>query len=90
MRVAATIAVAAALGGCALPGAQERALQDQSVQQLASQGEVTGVIATPEGDIGVVRQPPLAPQDLCYIRARRIRLALVPIRCADLVRDPDR
>ena len=81
--------ICVALCGCALPPRQERALEGQSVRELASQGEATGVIATPEGDVAIVRSPPVAPQDLCYIRARRIRLALVPIRCADLVRAPD-
>ena len=74
--------IAVALCGCALP-------REQSVRELATQGEATGVIATGEGDVAIVRSPPVAPQDLCYIRARRIRLALVPIRCADLVRAPD-
>jgi hypothetical protein len=88
-----TVFIAVILCGCALPPtpglSPGGALLDQSVQQLASQGEATGVVATPEGDVAVIRSPPIAPQDLCYIRARRIRLALVPIRCADLVRAPD-
>jgi len=74
--------ICVALCGCALP-------REQSVRELASQGEATGIVSTPEGDVAIVRSPPVAPQDLCYIRARRIRLALVPIRCADLVRAPD-
>ena len=74
--------ICVALCGCALP-------REHSVRELATQGEATGIVSTPEGDVAIVRSPPVAPQDLCYIRARRIRLALVPIRCADLVRAPD-
>jgi hypothetical protein len=69
-----------------LSPADQRTLADQAVRDIALQGPAEGVLATPDGEFGVIRRAPIPIEDLCYIRSRFIRGALVPIRCSELGR----
>jgi hypothetical protein len=76
------------LAGCNayLRPLDERALNDQAVRQQALQGPAEGVLVTPEGAVGVIQRAPIEPDNLCYMRSRFVRGALVPIRCSELGR----
>jgi hypothetical protein len=89
MKAAVALLLATITAGCEtayLRPLDERTLNDQAVRQQALQGPAEGVLATPEGDVGVLRRAPIPTEDLCYIRSRFVRGALVPIRCSELGR----
>jgi hypothetical protein len=66
-----------------------KVIKTQAIGNEASVGEPKGVIETPEGDVGVIVEPPIPTEELCYIKSRMIKAALVPIRCADLAKLPN-
>jgi hypothetical protein len=88
IRTTVALLLCVATAGCYsyLREADERALNDLTVRQSALQGPAEGILTTPEGDVGVIQRAPIPTEDLCYMRSRFVRGALVPIRCSQLGR----
>jgi hypothetical protein len=89
MKAAVALLLATIMAGCEtayLRPLDERTLNDQAVRQQASQGPAEAIITSPEGDVGSIQRAPIPTDDLCFVRSRYIRGALVPRRCSELGR----